>query len=1419
MRLSLGSGIPNPKKRDRKRNNVSVSSTGNSSKNSAVPATPTSSSSSSAFSLFSLGRCTTSPKKPRAKRSKDVLPLPLPALRAKIAKRKFENLRATLDTPKDPVDDLMASLDSVDDSNGEEGLDDVKGSGGVGDCGETSEDNGDGGDYSNNDNKTSPPGMVPSSQPRRDSYLEDLPGFCDAAAESPNPLNPPSSCKTAAQQAADLVENWKELLPTLLDSLLLYNNSTITKVGSTDLDPLQCRCTNSNCMLHDAQVHLYHFEYHGLRIVQYCTCRTLAQVLVTQGFFPTSPSQHRQAIAIPVLEFHRALSEQSSDAVTALAGAMETMYRRRGFRLVDSDGKAIRDPLRRALGHSLEWYDTLQVHVRRFLDSTLDHLKRSLPPLPETLSCQTTSPLTKSTAFSKIPSQSRPAIVVPSSSTSPPLGQPPPTSAQSARPPLIINFPATPDNDNDKDDRNETEENLKPGECDPYLQRLCPACFSGSRFGWSFKVGGDIHVACDGSFQHRHMKSGGDGIPFHLSERYLSTEYVDAVGQRLDAARSKPPKARDLPVPNEVVDADQHAHKAAKGDTEQSPNGRFDHNGLMALVCRHDIPLFIASIDTPGEQQKYAVALVEKLYSMLPEDAAVLVLYDIACVLDRSIQLYDFLPDSIVSRLQFATAAMHAYAHQWSCQLHYNPRLRWGLGLTDGEGTERLWSRLRKLIGIERRSSLARRAWLLDRQCDAIAQDNREDLGSWITRRLIKNVQKKEAEAVNTLRKNALLEGDLRQQWVEQRAAQTSLRSSNAPTRLKKELAKVIQLQGQILDLEKSITQTKAAIQNMPFPPADSTFALGQLTKAHQTLKAKADVLYTSLDLPQDYPELQDIPLEYLHTLILARDIKFTIRSKAIHSFFEYDRIDGAIGGAHGSIGTKQHQLTRKSIAARTPALQNLIRKYNQYCAYLASNYKPEFKIPVPKELPVNVAALRDLETSHLYEDVWITASQTPPRWLTDEKVREGIRAIASLDRAAEERVRLAAEADNLVAWYRYELYALKVMESLPQFVKYQCLVKLRIDDHLHLGNHWANPFIPKVWFQQEVTTVESRIHGYVHPPLSNTNCQSTAASRSVSRPSISASTPSTPHLVSVSIPVVATNDAPDGGEEEETPEALYLADILAGPNHYDSDDDNDDNEDDEASLVWEPLPSLRIGSMLYAGLHAQGQIPIKGAWNARRVLYTSTSRYIFGREEFHRLDDAKARLDDDCVNYCAALLQHQFHGQDYSMLSTYTVPELLKPGQQTDTAWRTIRISEYWMKDTWLVPIHSRAMEHWAIAVVKGKTREIYMFDSLSSREFLNSWYQQIRLVISRLVQMAQSNGKVISNPAFLDLSDWVARPLQMQATQSNGYDCGIWILWVCAIVLRGFDWAPLEEKFVPRFRKYLSQLARTLPLCQLVE
>ena len=64
--------------------------------------------------------------------------------------------------------------------------------------------------------------------------------------------------------------------------------------------------------------------------------------------------------------------------------------------------------------------------------------------------------------------------------------------------------------------------------------------------------------------------------------------------------------------------------------------------------------------------------------------------------------------------LKFATSAFHAYAHQSTCQLKYNPRLNKGHGLTDGEGNERIWSDNDPLIAPNRCATKQHRVDAID---------------------------------------------------------------------------------------------------------------------------------------------------------------------------------------------------------------------------------------------------------------------------------------------------------------------------------------------------------------------------------------------------------------------------------------------------------------------------------------------------------------------------------------------------------------------------------------------------------------------------------------------------------------------------------------------------------------------------------
>jgi hypothetical protein len=112
---------------------------------------------------------------------------------------------------------------------------------------------------------------------------------------------------------------------------------------------------------------------------------------------------------------------------------------------------------------------------------------------------------------------------------------------------------------------------------------------------------------------------------------------VDGIGKEMDRIRHiQRPYAPK--VPDEAVEHCKNSYHAAKGDDEAADNVRFDDKGLFVCICRHGVPVLLINMDTPGEQQKYVIAALTKLFSMLPPSATVILLYDIACIIERSIQ-------------------------------------------------------------------------------------------------------------------------------------------------------------------------------------------------------------------------------------------------------------------------------------------------------------------------------------------------------------------------------------------------------------------------------------------------------------------------------------------------------------------------------------------------------------------------------------------------------------------------------------------------------------------------------------------------------------------------------------------------------------------------------------------------------------
>ncbi|KAF8127442.1 hypothetical protein EV363DRAFT_1401161 [Boletus edulis] len=360
---------------------------------------------------------------------------------------------------------------------------------------------------------------------------------------------------------------------------------------------------------------------------------------------------------------------------------------------------------------------------------------------------------------------------------------------------------------------------------------------------------------------------------------------------------------------------------------------------------------------------------------------------------------YGILPDDVVARLQFATTAMHAYGHEWACQLVYNPRLVDGLGLTDGKGTERLWSRLIKLISIERSSS--------------------------------RGVQDQDQAAKQVLDDCGVAIQDLQQQWASQKQSQLST--------------------------------AKTAIEKQQSLSDGTKDALSSLERAHERMMVKVEALYSSLNVTDQFPELQGLDLEYVRTLLLARDLKINVCKRAIASFLNGTNLIRLLEEprklSHFSPGTKLHQRTRKAIAKWQPALMSTICKFNTYCAQLEELHDPSCLIPVPRPLPTKLSKLWNDDS--LMEDVWITPSLGEiPYWMDDKNVCCVIRAVLKRDRCLEEQRRLGFEADNLCCWYGSELATVELALRTPGNEMFCLLLQHCCEQLMTLPPHWSSALV-----------------------------------------------------------------------------------------------------------------------------------------------------------------------------------------------------------------------------------------------------------------------------------------------------------------------------------------------------------------------
>lgn len=88
----------------------------------------------------------------------------------------------------------------------------------------------------------------------------------------------------------------------------------------------------------------------------------------------------------------------------------------------------------------------------------------------------------------------------------------------------------------------------------------------------------------------------------------------------------------------------------------------------------------------PTLRMYYPFALVHYILRDIDPHVRLGLLYDIGCNFEAYFVERNLLSkERAEKRLKIGVAVFHAYAHNWLCQMRYNPRIATGFALTDGE--------------------------------------------------------------------------------------------------------------------------------------------------------------------------------------------------------------------------------------------------------------------------------------------------------------------------------------------------------------------------------------------------------------------------------------------------------------------------------------------------------------------------------------------------------------------------------------------------------------------------------------------------------------------------------------------------------------------------------------------------------------
>lgn len=111
----------------------------------------------------------------------------------------------------------------------------------------------------------------------------------------------------------------------------------------------------------------------------------------------------------------------------------------------------------------------------------------------------------------------------------------------------------------------------------------------------------------------------------------------------------------------------------------------------------------------------------------------------------------------------------------------------------------------------------------------------------------------------------------------------------------------------------------------------------------------------------------------------------------------------------------------------------------------------------------------------------------------------------------------------------------------------------------------------------------------------------------------------------------------------------------------------------------------------------------------------------VFDARDLSLLAHPTSRLNDTCINGCAALLYSEMltssRVRPCAILSTHDLPRI-RYNASDDILWRNTSWTLFWERDLWLLPIHRPSpVGHWVFCAIYIPSKELHLFDSLAER------------------------------------------------------------------------------------------------------